>query len=120
MRYATSPSVTRRSIVLLTGGTAVGAAVVLALSQATDARTPVRGTHPTPLPSSQTSFAPHGPQRTLPAQPRPAPSPKSPRLGGFASPNRCIEINHGDWNACNVGNSGRGDLPYRIVRLRRG
>ena len=30
-----------------------------------------------------------------------------------ATPNSCIERNHGDFNACNVGNSGRGDLPYR-------
>jgi hypothetical protein len=31
------------------------------------------------------------------------------------TPNSCIERNHGDWNACNVGNSGRGDLPYKPV-----
>ena len=31
------------------------------------------------------------------------------------TPTSCIELNHGDWNACNVGNSGRGDLPYRPV-----
>jgi hypothetical protein len=31
------------------------------------------------------------------------------------TPNSCIELNHGDYNACNVGNSGRGDLPYRLV-----
>jgi hypothetical protein len=30
-----------------------------------------------------------------------------------ATPNSCIESNHGDFNACNVGNSGRGYLPYR-------
>ena len=30
-----------------------------------------------------------------------------------ATPNSCITANGGDWNACNVGNSGRGDLPYR-------
>jgi hypothetical protein len=29
------------------------------------------------------------------------------------TPNSCIERNQGDFNACNVGNSGRGDLPYR-------
>ena len=28
-------------------------------------------------------------------------------------PDACITVNGGDWNACNVGNSGRGDLPYR-------
>jgi len=32
-----------------------------------------------------------------------------------SSPNSCIELNHGDWNACNVGNSGSGDKPYRPV-----
>jgi roadblock/LC7 domain-containing protein len=31
------------------------------------------------------------------------------------APNRCIAINGGDWNACNVGNSGAGNLPYRVV-----
>ena len=29
------------------------------------------------------------------------------------TPNECIRINGGDFNACNVGNSGRGDLPYQ-------
>jgi hypothetical protein len=33
-----------------------------------------------------------------------------PPAGG--TPNSCIERNAGDWNACNVGNAGRGDLPY--------
>jgi hypothetical protein len=28
-----------------------------------------------------------------------------------STPNACITVNGGDWNACNVGNSGRGDLP---------
>lgn len=32
------------------------------------------------------------------------------------TPNQCIRLNHGDYNACNVGNSGRGDLPYRVVK----
>ena len=32
------------------------------------------------------------------------------------TPDECIRINGGDYNACNVGNSGRGDLPYRPVR----
>lgn len=32
-----------------------------------------------------------------------------------STPNSCIAVNGGDWNACNVGNSGRGDLPYRAV-----
>ena len=30
-----------------------------------------------------------------------------------STPNACIRVNGGDWNACNVGNSGRGDLPYQ-------
>jgi hypothetical protein len=29
-----------------------------------------------------------------------------------STPNACIELNSGDLNACNVGHSGRGDLPY--------
>jgi len=29
------------------------------------------------------------------------------------TPDDCIRVNGGDYNACNVGNSGRGDLPYR-------
>jgi hypothetical protein len=32
-----------------------------------------------------------------------------------STPNSCIELNQGDWNACNVGNSGRGDRPYKPV-----
>jgi hypothetical protein len=31
---------------------------------------------------------------------------------GPATPNGCIEVNGGDWNACNIGHSRRGDLPY--------
>jgi roadblock/LC7 domain-containing protein len=31
------------------------------------------------------------------------------------TPNDCIALNGGDFNACNVGNSGRGDLPYQSV-----
>jgi aminoglycoside phosphotransferase (APT) family kinase protein len=31
------------------------------------------------------------------------------------TPNQCIRLNHGDYNACNVGNSGGGDIPYRGV-----
>ncbi len=30
------------------------------------------------------------------------------------TPNDCIRLNGGDFNACNVGNSGRGDLPYGV------
>jgi hypothetical protein len=33
-----------------------------------------------------------------------------------ATPNECIRVNGGDWTACNVGNSGRGDLPYLPVQ----
>ena len=32
-----------------------------------------------------------------------------------ATPNSCIELNQGDWNPCNVGNSGAGNLPYKPV-----
>jgi hypothetical protein len=28
------------------------------------------------------------------------------------TPDTCMFLNGGDWNACNVGHSGRGDLPY--------
>ena len=31
------------------------------------------------------------------------------------TPSQCILLNHGDYNACNVGNSGGGNLPYRAV-----
>jgi roadblock/LC7 domain-containing protein len=31
------------------------------------------------------------------------------------TPNQCIRLNGGDYNACNVGNSGAGDKPYRPV-----
>ena len=31
------------------------------------------------------------------------------------TPTRCIQVNGGDYNACNVGASGRGDLRYRNV-----
>ena len=31
------------------------------------------------------------------------------------TPNQCIRLNYGDYTACNVGNSGRGDLPYHRV-----
>jgi hypothetical protein len=36
---------------------------------------------------------------------------------GSATPDSCIEVNGGDWNACNVGHSGRGDLPYLSVEV---
>jgi hypothetical protein len=29
------------------------------------------------------------------------------------TPDSCIVLNQGDWNACNVGNGGSGDLPYK-------
>jgi hypothetical protein len=31
---------------------------------------------------------------------------------GTSTPSACIVMNGGDFKACNVGNSGRGDLPY--------
>jgi hypothetical protein len=31
------------------------------------------------------------------------------------TPDDCIRLNGGDYNACNVGNSGAGNLPYRNV-----
>jgi hypothetical protein len=39
----------------------------------------------------------------------------APETGTFRpdTPDSCIARNHGDQNACNVGNSGRGDLPYK-------
>jgi hypothetical protein len=33
-----------------------------------------------------------------------------------ATPASCVVINDGDWTACNVGHSGRGDLPYLPVQ----
>jgi hypothetical protein len=39
----------------------------------------------------------------------------SPSTAG--TPNSCITLNGGDYNACNVGNSGRGDLPYQPVHV---
>ena len=47
------------------------------------------------------------------------------RAGGSSSstahrvwtPDDCIRLNGGDFNACNVGNSGRGDLPYQPVSM---
>ena len=43
-----------------------------------------------------------------------APKPASTSTSPF-TPNACIRRNGGDYNACNVGNSGRGDLPYQTV-----
>jgi roadblock/LC7 domain-containing protein len=37
---------------------------------------------------------------------------------GSWTPNDCVRANGGDYAACNVGNSGRGDLPYLVVRAR--
>ena len=49
-----------------------------------------------------------------------APSLAAPTMDrpGSSTPNSCIELNKGDWNACNVGNSGAGDKPYRAVGAR--
>jgi len=43
-----------------------------------------------------------------------APKPASTSTAPF-TPNDCVRRNGGDYNACNVGNSGRGDLPYQTV-----
>jgi hypothetical protein len=43
-----------------------------------------------------------------------SPAPAS-RVVPYLTPDDCIRMNGGDYNACNVGNSGRGDLPYRLV-----
>jgi hypothetical protein len=48
---------------------------------------------------------------------RPAPTTAISRPGN--TPDECIRLNAGDYNACNVGNSGRGDLPYRSLDHRR-
>lgn len=40
------------------------------------------------------------------------PAPISHSTSHAWTPNDCIRRNGGDYNACNVGNSGRGDLPY--------
>jgi hypothetical protein len=45
------------------------------------------------------------------ASPSPTGTPRAP------TPDSCIRMNHGDYNACNVGNSGRGDRPYRPVKV---
>jgi hypothetical protein len=42
--------------------------------------------------------------------------PGTPRV---ETPNSCIERNHGDWNACNVGNSGAGNRPYQVTKAPR-
>jgi hypothetical protein len=115
MKYTTSASQTRRAVGMLIGAVVATGTVVLALAQMGDAQTTAPGPGHTPVPSSPASMAPHAAQRTHPARPAPAPSPMLSPLGGFASPSRCIQANGGDWNACNVGNSGRGDLPYRVV-----
>lgn len=115
MKDTTSPSQTRRAVGMLIGGVVATGTVVLALAQMGDAQTTAPGPHHTAVPSSQASKAPHAAHRSHPARPLPAPSPMLSPMGGFASPSRCIEVNGGDWNACNVGNSGRGDLPYRVV-----
>lgn len=47
-----------------------------------------------------------------------APAASSPKTTHSTvwTPNDCIRVNHGDFNACNVGNSGGGDRPYLPVR----
>jgi hypothetical protein len=41
-----------------------------------------------------------------------ATNPQQQRRHEPVTPNECILLNGGDHNACNVDNSGRGDLPY--------
>jgi len=41
---------------------------------------------------------------------------ESAALAASATPDSCIEVNDGDWKACNVGHSGRGDLAYLSVQ----
>lgn len=48
-----------------------------------------------------------------PADSRPHPAAPASRPVKHLTPDDCIRVNGGDFNACNVGNSGRGDLPYR-------
>ncbi|MDQ1484623.1 MAG: hypothetical protein QOJ62_316 [Actinomycetota bacterium] len=36
-------------------------------------------------------------------------------IPGTDTADSCIALNQGDWNACNVGNGGRGDLPYTPI-----
>jgi roadblock/LC7 domain-containing protein len=44
------------------------------------------------------------------------PGPGSPHQPGPPhTPNQCIRLNGGDYNACNVGNSGAGNKPYEPV-----
>jgi roadblock/LC7 domain-containing protein len=46
----------------------------------------------------------------------PAPAPAPDHTSGPASPNQCILLNGGDYNACNVGHTGSGDQPYDVVK----
>ncbi|HJQ43994.1 MAG TPA: hypothetical protein VJ831_12975 [Jatrophihabitantaceae bacterium] len=55
------------------------------------------------------TFALASPSTSLPAQPQQHSRP-------WTTPNECVAINHGDYIACNVGNSGSGNLPYRPVQ----
>jgi hypothetical protein len=50
--------------------------------------------------------------------PAPAPMQTGSRATHHSTPNDCIRRNGGDWNACNVGNSGQGDPPFQITRPR--
>jgi hypothetical protein len=49
---------------------------------------------------------------------KPSSTPTSVLTGQPQTPNECIRLNGGDYNACNVGNSGRGDLPYKVIQPR--
>jgi roadblock/LC7 domain-containing protein len=44
----------------------------------------------------------------------PAPAPTHSHSYGPATPNECILLNGGDYNACNVGHTGSGDQPYDV------
>ena len=46
-----------------------------------------------------------------------APSDSAPtQRPAWTTPNECVAVNHGDYTACNVGNDGGGNLPYRPVQ----
>jgi roadblock/LC7 domain-containing protein len=51
---------------------------------------------------------------TTSSAPAPAPAP-GPATSTDWTPDDCIRLNGGDYNACNVGNSGAGNRPYRPV-----
>jgi hypothetical protein len=46
------------------------------------------------------------------------PTPADSGVSRSHTPDDCIRLNGGDLNACNVDNSGAGDLPYRHATVR--